>query len=122
MVRKRKGHDARNYTKILLRPNYLPDAKRLDCNDEIMKKYMRYKGQMVVVIECAFGKFQSLQLDAKRIMGMEPAKNSVFYLEPPQQDSDTWKYAWRILALEWPVSEIWASYWMPINSNELTEF
>ncbi len=113
---------------------------------------MKYKptGEVVSVELCSREKFDSLQLDAKRIMGVEPCRmarpglkigtqpyetkelpvdhflrirNEKFgdYLKPPFTGTDTWHYAQRILALKWPVARIFTGIYYIVNLDELEE-
>ncbi len=97
---------------------------------------MMYKGKAVRVHPYSRKRLDSLQLDAKRIMGLEPAKRvrpgdqcgtwptemkelpvghpqrhgaNVYghYLVAPEEGDDTWNYAQRLLELEWPAVSIW---------------
>lgn len=74
--------------------------------------FILYKGKPVRVSDCAKEEFDAIQLDARRIMGMAPVEvfgisSFPMYLESPKENSKVWKYAMRILALEWPVAKIW---------------
>ncbi len=91
---------------------------------------------MVRVYPCLRERFDSLQLDAKRIMGLEPCRLISVgekvgtwptemrelpmnhsqrnrgrkygeYLLPPEKESDTWHYAQQLLNLKWPVVSLW---------------
>lgn len=82
-----------------------------------------YKGKVVSVSEYKRQDFEFLQIDAGRIMGYTRTKRPdmstlSYYLEPPKKDSETWRYATRILALEWPVVKIWVIDEGPLAVNE----
>ena len=80
----------------------------------MLATYSLYKGKVVSVTPCDRSSFDIAVLDAKRIMGLAKAKPEHWdrdgkyaqYLEPPEEGSDNWKYATRILSLQWPVVRI----------------
>ena len=81
----------------------------------MLATYKLYKGQVVSVTPCDRSSFDIAVLDAKRIMGLAKAKSEYMmdstdffgkFLEPPEEGSDNWEYATRILSLQWPVVRI----------------
>lgn len=100
--------------------------------------YAIYQKRTARMTKCLRSKFDSLQLDAKRVMGLEPAKAGLnekgstcpyetlllplnhpqrksddrtnlygAYLQPPEESSPAWNWATRLLALKYPVAEVW---------------
>ena len=72
-------------------------------------KFMIYGDKFVQIDEYTRQEFDLLQLDAKRVMGLEPTRKGPWhYIAPPEEGTDTWNWATRILALEWPVVKAFA--------------
>ena len=98
-----------------------------------MSEFMLLNGKAVQVKPIAKEKFDSLQLDAKRILGLAPAKPKItvnseiapipVYLDPPAEGSDIWNWAQKILALEWPAVRVWRVDIGPefVNKSDLEE-
>ena len=91
---------------------------------------MLYKGKAIIPRLIPREKWASLVLDAKRIMGTEPALNKggvstpgmfrrSVYLEPPEKGSSTWDYARHILSLSWSVYLV--KGWKIVGAHELEE-
>lgn len=95
-------------------------------------KFGQYKGKQTRIKEIDSERFKTLQLDAKRIMGLEPALSksitrptlsiSPTFLTPPEEGSGTWEYATRILALKEPVVEVWIGYPLIVERTEITDW
>ena len=82
-----------------------------------------FKGKVMRVRPLSKEKFDSLVLDALRITGTYPVKNSTQeFLEPAEPGSNAWHYAQRILALEFPVFVLWETgNYEYASFNELSE-
>lgn len=91
-------------------------------------KFAKYKSKTVRVKKCTPDKLDSLILDAKRILGIEPAKQPrgavtstplPIYLNAPEVNSDTWKYANRILQIDSPAVIVWIGHPLVVSESEV---
>jgi len=76
---------------------------------------MLYNDKIVQPKPITKDELNRMQLDARRVLGQAMAKDGS-YLEPPQESSNTWKWAQGVLELNWPVASIGIKY---VNLNEL---
>ena len=82
---------------------------------------MVYQGREVIIKHLPREKFDTLVLDAKRILGQAPFRFCAERWDypgpqPAKKGSDNFNYATRILALEWPIVRIFHQDIMKIVS------